>query len=101
MRFSLHYSFLTIFLLTFQLAASQKIEVEDPLSDWVSYFSSPDLTNFIAIFGNFLWSLVSPWIGGIVMVQAYSQFQSNPALYKFLGYSVHDLYVLDMQQQKS
>jgi hypothetical protein len=49
---------------------------------------------------NRVWSFLAPWVGGYTIVYAYDAFQQNPGLYNFLGYTVHDFYLIGMQEQK-
>lgn len=68
--------------------------------DVIQYYQQPTVPDLICIFGNQLWRFVSPWIAGYTMVSAYSEYQVNPSLYSFLGYTVDDFFVMQMNQQK-
>lgn len=76
----------------------QTPQVSNPYRDWGAYFKNKTFQNLIAIVMNRVWSMLAPWVGGYTMVYAFDAFQQNPGLYNFLGYTVHDFYVMGMHE---
>lgn len=89
-----------IIALSLTFGSGQALEVMNPFRDIITYYQGPTIPDLMAIIWNKLWSFFAPWVGGYTMVLAYDAYQMNPGLYSFLGYTVHDFYVIGMQQQK-
>ena len=70
--------------------------VQSSWSDWKAFLKTWTWVNFIAIFGNWIWYIASPWIGGYAIMKAYQQYDTNPSLYNFLGYTHEDFYIIGM-----
>ena len=91
---------LLLFLFSIGLATSHPL-VENPFRDIIAYQYTQQISDFLAIFGNFFWGIfLAPLIGGNRMVQAQLDFNTNPGLHKFLEYTVTDFYLFRMQDEK-
>jgi hypothetical protein len=94
-------SLLLFLFLMISVASAAPLIVSNPFRDLIIFSYTLNFIDFAAAFWNSIWGIfVAPWVGGNKMVQAQVDYNKNPGLHNFLGYTPHDFYLFRMQDSK-
>ena len=81
------------------------VEVEAIVSnciyDLIYFFENWTWTSFQLLFTNKWWFFISPIYGGFAYNEAFLAYNKNTSLYKFLGYTLFDVYMIAMYDAKT
>ena len=87
--------------LLISICSASPLSVSNPFRDLILFSYTLTFLDFAASFWNSIWGcFVAPWVGGTNMVQAQVDFNKNPGLHNFLGYTTYDFYLFRMQDSK-
>ena len=70
------------------------------LSGLFTVACDPTLANVVAIFGNDLWSYAAPFVGGLMCIQVYSDYEAQKAGFQAAGISFCNFYNMIMGGMK-
>eukprot|EP00347_Sterkiella_histriomuscorum_P011355 403372771 len=84
----------------FQLKQQRVPKVNNQLQDFFAWLSSPSYDNFIQMYANFYWYVLSPFIGGYISAYTYDQYKQRQVLFDLLGINQLELYGIGIKQAK-